>query len=96
MGTDDVAAFNHIGLCVTDLDRARRFYEGALGVRYLYEMRPPTDVSSRLVMLDPPMGSTIVFLRPDGLVLELMPMEYRRRMAAQGFWSHGRPRPPRG
>ena len=25
MGTDDIAAFNHVGHCVTDLDRARRF-----------------------------------------------------------------------
>ena len=64
MGTDDVTAFNHVGHCVTDLDRARRFYEEALGFRYLYEIKPPDDPSSRLLMIEPPVGSTAVVPPP--------------------------------
>ena len=72
MGTDDITALNHIGLCVTDLDRARRFYEEALGFRYLYEIKPPDDMSAKLLMLEPPVGSTAMYLRLDGLILELI------------------------
>ena len=67
-----MAAFNHTGHCVTDLDRARRFYEEALGFTYLYEVTPPDDPTSRLVMIDPPVGTTAVYLRLDALILELM------------------------
>lgn len=72
MGTDDVTAFNHIGLCVTDLSRARRFYEEALGFAYLYELKTPDDASSRLLMIEPPVGCTALYLRLDGLILELI------------------------
>jgi lactoylglutathione lyase len=72
MGTDDIAAFTHVGHCVSDLDRARRFYEEALGFRYLYEIKPPDEGSDRLLMLDPPVGLTAMYLRLDGLILELL------------------------
>jgi len=72
MGTDDIAAFNHVGHCVSDLDRARRFYEDALGFQYLYEIKPPDEGSDRLLMLDPPVGLTAMYLRLDGLILELL------------------------
>jgi len=72
MGTDDLAAFNHVGHCVTDLDRARRFYEEALGFRYLYEIKPPDEPSDRLLMITPPVGMTAMYLRLDGLILELL------------------------
>ena len=41
------ATFNHVGCCVTDLQRARRFHEGALGFRYERELKPPDGVSSQ-------------------------------------------------
>jgi catechol 2,3-dioxygenase-like lactoylglutathione lyase family enzyme len=72
MGTDDVTAFNHIGHCVTDLSRARRFYEEALGFRYLYELKPPDEASSRLLRMELPVASTATYLRLDGLILELL------------------------
>ena len=72
MGTDDITAFNHIGHCVTDLNRARRFYESALGFHYLYELKPPDEASSRLLMIEPPVSSTAMYLRLDGLILELI------------------------
>jgi catechol 2,3-dioxygenase-like lactoylglutathione lyase family enzyme len=72
MGTDDVTAFNHIGHCVTDLSRARRFYEEALGFRFLYELKTPDEASSQLLMIEPPVACTAAYLRLDGLILELL------------------------
>jgi lactoylglutathione lyase len=72
MGTEDAAAFNHVGHCVTDLDRARRFYEEVLGFTFLYEIKPPDDGTDRLLRIEPPVGGTALYLRLDGLILELM------------------------
>jgi lactoylglutathione lyase len=72
MGTEDVAAFNHVGHCVTDLDRSRRFYEEALGFRYLYEFKAPDESTGSLLRVPPPVGLTATYLRLDGLILELL------------------------
>ena len=66
------AAFNHVGQCVTDLARARRFYEELLGFTFEREIAPPDDPSDRLLRVEPPVGMTAVYLRRDGLVLELL------------------------
>jgi len=50
--TDAVA--NHIGLCVHDIDRSRRFYEELLGFEYQREIAPPDDITGRLLQLEPP------------------------------------------
>jgi catechol 2,3-dioxygenase-like lactoylglutathione lyase family enzyme len=65
-------AFNHLGQCVTDLDRSRRFYQDVLGFEPWYEIQPGDDLSSKLLRLEPPLGMTAVYLRRDGLVLELL------------------------
>jgi catechol 2,3-dioxygenase-like lactoylglutathione lyase family enzyme len=62
---------NHVGQCVTDLDRSRRFYTELLGFEVWRELTPPQEESARLIGLDPPLGSTVCFLRRDGFVLEL-------------------------
>src|SRR6516162_5545047 len=72
MGTEDSAAFNHVGHCVTDLHRSRRFYEEALGFRYLYEFKAPDDSTGALLQIQPPVGLTATYLRLDGLILELL------------------------
>ncbi len=72
MGTDGVTAFNHIGHCVADVARARRFYEEALGFSYLYELEIPDAATRRLLMVEPPAGVTASYLRLDGLILELI------------------------
>jgi len=72
MGIDDISAFNHIGLCVTDLSRSRRFFEEAFGFRYLYELKTPDEASGPLLMIEPPVGGTAMYLRLDGLILELL------------------------
>jgi lactoylglutathione lyase len=65
-------AFNHLGQCVTDLERSRRFYEELLDFQVEREIQPPDDPSSRLLRLPEPLGLTALYLRRDGLVLELL------------------------
>jgi catechol 2,3-dioxygenase-like lactoylglutathione lyase family enzyme len=64
--------FNHIGLCVTDLQRSRAFYERALGFRYWWELEAPDEPSSVLLQLPQPVGLRAMYLVRDGLVLELL------------------------
>ena len=63
---------NHVGLCVTDLDRARRFYEGALGFAVVRELEVPDGPAGTLLRVAPPVGLTAVYLERDGFVLELL------------------------
>jgi catechol 2,3-dioxygenase-like lactoylglutathione lyase family enzyme len=65
-------AFNHLGHCVTDLARSRRFYEELLSFAVERELHPPDDPSSTLLRLTKPLGMTALYLRRDGLVLELL------------------------
>jgi lactoylglutathione lyase len=64
--------FNHVGICVTDLARSRRFYEEVLGFEYWREVEPPDAMVAKLIDLEPPIGVTAVYLRHDAFVLELM------------------------
>ena len=66
------SAFNHLGQCVTDLDRSRRFYQDVLGFELLREINPPDSPSDALLRLTPPIGMTACYLRRDGLILELL------------------------
>jgi lactoylglutathione lyase len=64
--------FNHVGLCVTDRVRSRRFYQGLLGFEFWWELEPPDDGTDRLLCLDKPVGLHATYLLRDGLVLELL------------------------
>lgn len=64
--------FNHLGQCVTDLERSRRFYEELLEFSFLREIEPPDDPSGQLLRLHAPIGMTACYLERDGLVLELL------------------------
>src|SRR5579864_9501316 len=61
-------AFNHVGQCVTDLARARRFYEELFGFRCERTIEPPDDPSATLLQLKAPLGMKAAYLRRDGLV----------------------------
>ena len=67
-----VAVFNHVGQCVTDLHRARRFYQEVFGFEPWREITPDDSPSDRLLRLQSPIGLTACYLRRDGLVLELL------------------------
>ena len=66
------SVFNHVGHCVADLDRSRRFYEGLLGFRYWWQFDVPDDQAAGVLRLTPPLGMTALYLVRDGFVLELL------------------------
>lgn len=65
-------AFNHVGHCVTDLARSKRFYTDVLDFEIEREIQPPDEGSAKLLGLTAPLGMTACYLRRDGLVLELL------------------------
>jgi lactoylglutathione lyase len=64
--------FNHVGLCVADTGRSRRFYEGLLGFQFWWELEPPDEGTDQLLQLAKPIGLHATYLLRDGLVLELL------------------------
>ena len=69
--------FNHIGLCVADRERSRRFYEGLLGFTFWWDLELPDEGTAALLQLDGPIGVRATYLVRDGLVLELL--DYSKR-----------------
>jgi lactoylglutathione lyase len=74
--------FNHVGLCVADRERSRRFYEGLLGFQFWWELELPDDGTEKLLQLSRPIGVRATYLVHDGLVLELI--DYSQREARPG------------
>jgi lactoylglutathione lyase len=68
----DQTVFNHVGICVTDLERSKNFYEQVLQFRYWWELEAPDEGSSKLLQIPEPVGLRAVYLVRDGLVLELL------------------------
>lgn len=67
-----MGTYNHTGQVVTDLARAKRFYQEVFGFKFWYEIQPPDDSTAKLTCLEPPLGMTASYLTLDGFVLELM------------------------
>ena len=67
-----MTVFNHLGQCVTDLERSKRFYIEVLGFEPWRELGFPDEGCSSLLRLAPPIDMTACYLRRDGLVLELL------------------------
>lgn len=80
--TSHRTVFNHLGLCVADRARSRRFYEGLLGFEFWWEIEPPDDGTDQLLQLDKPIGLHATYLVHDGLVLELL--DYTERKVHDG------------
>ena len=74
--------FNHVGLCVSDRERSRRFYESVLGFQFWWELDPPDGPTAKLVQLPEPLGVHATYLVRDGFVLELM--DYSKRQVHTG------------
>jgi lactoylglutathione lyase len=69
--------FNHVGLCVADTARSRRFYEGLLDFTFWWELVPPDEGTGQLLQLNTPIGLHATYLVRDGLVLELLAYSHR-------------------
>jgi len=67
-----VGVYNHTGQVVTDLERAKRFYQEVFGFEPWYEITPPDEMTAKLNCMSPPLGITASYLVLDGFVLELM------------------------
>jgi catechol 2,3-dioxygenase-like lactoylglutathione lyase family enzyme len=80
--TSHRTVFNHVGLCVADRERSRRFYEGLLGFQFWWEIEPPDDRTAQLVQLPEPLGTHATYLVRDGFVLELI--DYSKREVHAG------------
>jgi catechol 2,3-dioxygenase-like lactoylglutathione lyase family enzyme len=74
--------FNHVGLCVADRERSRRFYEGLLGFEFWWELELPDEGTERLLQLETPIGVHATYLVRDGFVLELL--DYSKREVQVG------------
>ncbi|OBA96519.1 glyoxalase-like protein [Mycobacteriaceae bacterium 1482268.1] len=74
--------FNHVGLCVTDRERSRRFYEGLLGFQFWWDLELPDEGTAALLQLEPPIGVRATYLVLDAFVLELI--DYSQRDVRTG------------
>ncbi len=66
------AVVNHVGLCVSNVDRSRRFYEEVFGFVFQRQLSVPDEMASRLLRVPAPVGLTAVYLERPGFVLELL------------------------
>ena len=69
--------FNHVGLCVANRERSRRFYEGLLGFTFWWDLDLPDEGTAALLPLAGPIGVRATYLVRDGFVLELI--DYSKR-----------------
>ena len=67
-----VQRFNHVGHCVADLARARRFYEEALGFQHDRDLEVEGEMPARLLRLPTPLKLQAVYLVREGFTLELL------------------------
>ncbi len=81
-----MSAFNHVGQCVTDLDRSKRFYCELFGFTLEREINPPDESSAQLCRSPRRWAMTAAYLVRDGLVLELL------HFSAEGRTQPFRPR----
>jgi catechol 2,3-dioxygenase-like lactoylglutathione lyase family enzyme len=67
-----MSVINHVGNCVTDLDRSIRFYTEVFGFVEERRLQVPDSPSDRLLRVEPPVGLTAVYLRKEQFILELI------------------------
>jgi catechol 2,3-dioxygenase-like lactoylglutathione lyase family enzyme len=70
-----MTVLNHTGLCVTDLERSRRFYEELFGFETVRSLDVPDHPSDRLLQIEAPLGMTALYMVKDGFTLELLCFE---------------------
>jgi catechol 2,3-dioxygenase-like lactoylglutathione lyase family enzyme len=80
-----VTTFNHIGHCVTDLERSRRFYEEVLGFTHQRDLPIPDAPASQLLQVPAPVGMTAVYLELLHFAREGNDPERRRSFTEPGL-----------
>jgi catechol 2,3-dioxygenase-like lactoylglutathione lyase family enzyme len=63
---------NHVGLCVSDAVRSRKFYKNVLGFTHRNTLKVEDEPAARLLGVSPPVGLTAIYLELEGFVLELL------------------------
>jgi catechol 2,3-dioxygenase-like lactoylglutathione lyase family enzyme len=63
---------NHVGQCVSDLERSRTFYEQALGFTFWRILELDDSPSDQLLQLQAPLGFRACYLKQGAFVLELL------------------------
>jgi catechol 2,3-dioxygenase-like lactoylglutathione lyase family enzyme len=81
-----VQMLTHIGICVSDLRRARSFYTDVLGFEEVGGLRTSGEVLDALLGL-PDVDLKAVYLERDGVRLELL------HFRSPGHQGDGQPRP---
>jgi glyoxylase I family protein len=69
----------HIGVCVSDMERSKRFYCDVLGFRYVRELRVEGEPSETLLRLRD-VKVHAVYIERDGFELELLHYESPRSL----------------
>jgi catechol 2,3-dioxygenase-like lactoylglutathione lyase family enzyme len=78
--------FNHVGLCVADLDRSLAFYRDALGFAEVARLDASGEATETLLGLQD-VDLRVVFLQRDGVRIELL------HYVSPGHRGSGEPRP---
>jgi lactoylglutathione lyase len=90
----DETLFNHVGICVTDLERSRKFYEEVLQFRYWWEIVPDDALTSQVLQIPQPLGLKAVYMVRGDFVLELLHVSqaevlpFRRRVFNEPGLTH--------
>jgi catechol 2,3-dioxygenase-like lactoylglutathione lyase family enzyme len=64
--------FSHIGICVTNMERSRDFYEKVLGFQFLRDFRNKDHPMQDRFLRLPKVDLYAVYLQKDGLQIELL------------------------
>ena len=67
-----MTSWNHVGLCVADLERSIRFYGEAFGFVERHRLQIPDPIASKLLRVPEPVGLTAVYLGLGDATLELL------------------------
>ena len=70
--TNETTVVNHVGLCVTDPERSRAFYENVFGFTHRNDLEVDDGPTSTLLQLPVPVGLTAIYLTLGAFVLELI------------------------
>ena len=79
----------HVGLTVSDMERSRRFYEGAFGFTFDRDLHMSPPELQPLLNLDPPSSIYAVYLMLGDITLELMQWQPAAPPAGGTCWKRG-------